>query len=108
MRCNVKLDLSDAQRNALAQLLTGKPTKRYATREEVAQYVLGAVEGITQPAPEAAPEPANLAPRAQVEGPKNPLTEAERATVQAKLAEGRSIGWIRGWIYAGRRINSTP
>ena len=104
MKCNVNLDLSDELRNALACLLDGKHTKRLATRKEVAQYVIGAVE-----AAGAAPgdEPVLIdAPARPSSAMRAPLSEAEQAEARRLASEGKSPGYIRGWIYAGRRLRA--
>ena len=105
MKCNIKLDVSDQQRNALACLLAGKAVKRLATREDVLSFVQGAVAGLSQETP-TLPLGSPSVPAAAPSGAlRAPLSPAELATVAELTKAGRSPGYIRGWIYAGRRIH---
>ncbi|MDH3376167.1 MAG: hypothetical protein OEQ39_04255, partial [Gammaproteobacteria bacterium] len=46
MKTNVSIELSDVQLNQLAQLITGKPTTRKATRKEIRAYVSQNLAGL--------------------------------------------------------------
>lgn len=106
MKVNLSLEITDGARNALGQLLRGKPGKYLATREEVKAFMLGTVAGLIRLQPSHGLGEATPAAAATVEAIRAPLTPAEEK-VAAKLAsEGKSPGYIRGWIYAGRRINA--
>lgn len=119
MKTNLKLDVADAQRNALACLLAGKQVKRLASREEVGEFVQGALAGLERigtmiPAsgPKVADFPAAVERAARGAGEATPEVEAMRVAYRPEearevarlLAEGRSEGYVRGWVYAGRKL----
>lgn len=89
MKVALSLEISDEQRNALAQEIAGKKVQRLATREEVRAYVEGAIGA--------------LSTRVESAGPSSGLSSSE-AEVVAKLREqGKSESYIRGWVQAGRK-----
>lgn len=103
MKCNVKIEISDEARRALSSLLAGKPVKRLATRDEVNAYLLGTVAGLMR---EGGADLGQKTVEASqvVDAIRRPFTAAEQREVERLQAEGRSEGYIRGWVYAGRRL----
>lgn len=59
MKVAMSIEVSDSQRNSLAQLLSGKTVKRLATRVEVRDYVEGCIAALDV---DIVPEPAPGAP----------------------------------------------
>lgn len=115
MKTVIRLDVTDEQRNALAQLLARKPVKRLATREEVDAYVQGIVaqlaDGVT---PETfAPEvPRCFEPKPEVAD--IPISELARANAAAtaaiaggRLTEAGRLSYVRGFVLAGRSARAT-
>lgn len=90
MKVNVRLEVSDAARNALAVELSGHVVKRLATRDEVREFVCGVLAVL---------EAEGVEPRARVQG-----APGEDALVRKLAAEGKPPGYIRGYINAGRAI----
>lgn len=104
MKTNVKLDVSDEIRNALAILIAGKQVKRLASREDVTAFVTGALEGLLQTAqPIDEDEPVRRSRSAEPRSQS--LTADEERTIARLQKEGRDEGYIRGWIYAGRKLS---
>ena len=107
MKTVIRLDVTDAQRNALARLLAGKDVKRLATREEVADYVAGIVERLgTGPAPAIEPPPC-FKPKPEVAdiGPADLAlanVAANRAIAEGRLTEEGRLSYVRGFVLAGR------
>ena len=96
MKVNVKLSLSDEERNIMAVNISGKDSKRMVTRAEVNEFVQGCMDCITdaiigQPVTEMKPA-------------KNPLSSDEQAEVERLRAMGKSDSYIRGWLQVGRSI----
>lgn len=108
MKMNCKLEVSDETRNALAVLLTGKPVKRLATRDEVGEFIRGALDALTASAPaglgygppEGVPEVAGVTAPERL----STLTVVEQAHADKLTAEGKDASYIRGWLVAGRVI----
>ena len=46
MKVNINLEIDDARRNRLAQVLDGKAVKRIATRDEVRDFVNALIESV--------------------------------------------------------------
>ncbi len=111
MKTVIRLDITDAQRNALAQLLAGKPVKRLATREEVAAYVVGLADQLgagTPPVIDDTPPPPCFKPKPEVADiPTDELVQANRAAssaiVAGRLTEEGRVSYVRGFVNAGRR-----
>ena len=57
MKVNVGIELTDEQRNALADWLDGKQTKRLATRRDVNELVTGLLAGIVDSSAHVEPGP---------------------------------------------------
>lgn len=96
MKVNINLEVSDAQRNWLAQLLDGKPVKRLATRDDVREtivkFVTSWAEAPVSPPPEKAAE----------RGVQLPASARE---IEARLhEEGRSEAYIQSYLrgYLGK------
>ena len=94
MIVNIRIEISDEQRNTLACAIAGKAVKRLATREDVTAYVEGAIARIEVKAEDSVDS--QLA---------RPLPIVERLR-----AEGRSddyiTSYLRGWAAAGKTAQS--
>jgi len=103
MKTVIALDISDEQRNNLACLLSGKLVKRLATREEVRDYVNGAIERLSEAKADLA---CGLTPHSSSEATVHQgviARTAQEAEHIAKLrAQGRSDSYIIGWLKPGR------
>ncbi len=80
MKTNIPLELTDEQRNTLAQLLDGKETKRLATRKEVVtmahEFFLGMLE----------------------------RSEVKAEVLDYDHLEDKNESYIRGWNLVGERM----
>ena len=94
MKVALSIEITDEQRNALASAITGKETKRLATRDEVREFLEGAIASLGASA--VVGDAAGFA-RTTV------LSPAEEELVGKLRAEGRSSGYIVGYIKAGRK-----
>jgi hypothetical protein len=95
MKTNVSVDLDDAARSRLADLLDGKATKRLATRAEIGALCRAGLDALLgdQDAP---PRPDPVAP---------PVRKTVTADDEAVLA-GKSESYRRGWDQAGAVITA--
>lgn len=100
MKTNISIDLSDAERNVIANLLKGKETKALVTRSELNEMVQGFVKGILDY------EPTTSAAKVVKIG-FSPIN------ISAKLQESLDahgyhedhpsrLGYIRGWNSVGK------
>ncbi|MDJ0905382.1 MAG: hypothetical protein QNI96_05140 [Woeseiaceae bacterium] len=98
MITNLRLDLTDRQRNDLACMLAGKKVARLATRAEITDYVTGLLERslCESTAVRATPE---SPVRQQLAGA---LSFDEQQLVEQLRAAGKNDSYIRGYIKAGR------
>lgn len=94
MKVALSIEITDEQRNALAIALAGKETKRLVTRDEVREFLEGAIASLGAPA--VVGDAVGFA-RTTV------LSPAEEELVEKLRAEGRSDGYIVGYIKAGRK-----
>lgn len=101
MKCNVKLDVNDAQRVGLASLLAGKPVKRLATRDDVAGFIIGMMAALQESAYDDEPTPERVRAVAAV---GKGYTPEEARKYDALIAAGKPEGYARGWIAASRRM----
>lgn len=96
MKTNISIELSDSERNVIANLLKGKETKSMVTRSELSEMVQGFVQGIL------GYEPTEIA-----------ILGNSLINVSAKLQqlldkhgydEGHPsrLGYIRGWNAIGK------
>lgn len=107
MITNIAVELSDEQRNKIAQRIFGSPGKRMITRDELRQVVWGFVtalgDNIVVPTPAEAEDEHRVARRVADEVvSRSPYTAAEQELADRLTAEGRSPEYIRGYISAGR------
>ncbi len=98
MITNVRIDLTDEQRNVLSRAINPSAPKRLATRQDVTEYVMGCIEAAT------APEAISEAPRAvstpsSVSAPAYTRLQAimERERLSDKRLAGKSDSYVRGW-----------
>lgn len=98
MIVNVRLEVDDEARQALASLLAGKPVKRLAGRKEVCEVVGGIIAGLKAVPPEnreGVPEQARsmdeLARRRGGRSLKEPDPE------DAEELAGKSASYVTGW-----------
>jgi hypothetical protein len=115
MRTNINIELTDSQRNSIAQLLDGKASKREITRKEVTELTLAVWEAVVAladapvAATQATQERFEEVPASRVPGPPSatPVRVGKEPTVaQLKVvaelaakhrAAGRSEDWLTGW-----------
>lgn len=95
MKCIIKLELTDYQRNALARHMSGRDVKRLATRDDFRSFVKGCIDMLTATKPE------------ETGGKLRGLTPEEERDVESLRNKGWTESQIRGWITAGRVIKST-
>lgn len=95
MKVNLSVEIDDAQRNRLAQLIDGKTNKRLATRDEVRAFVEQLIESL-------ATDSAPLAVQTQVENRPSPDLGGLAAVANARVAEMREQGvteeYIQRWL----------
>lgn len=101
MKVNVNVEITDAQRNALAQAIDGKKNKRLATRDEVRDYVAGCIESLI--APGEATDTEHVAAR---HPPPRPDAIGDLMRIDPEDEEhlsGKEPGYIAGWNRWKRR-----
>ena len=106
MNVNIKISMSDEDRNIMAMNLTGKISKRMVTRAEVNQFVQGCLDSITDSINIGSPRETVKVGYIDTNVPKpakNWFTEDERSTVESLRAMGRDESYIRGWLQVGRK-----
>lgn len=107
MKVVIRVDVSDAQRVALACAIKGKPTLRLATREEFNDYVQGCLAllvglgDIAMPPVQAAQGMAERV--ADQEVGRNPSRFTDANIAEWLRLQGKSEGYIRGYLAAGKR-----
>ena len=108
MIVNVRLDVTDDQRRALASLLAGRPVRRMATRAEVVDLLGAALAGLSEggTGTSAPPPEAPGAKAGMTEAARAPLTPRELAEAERLAKAGKTAGYVRGWILAGRIIRT--
>lgn len=102
MKVNVNIEIDDARRNALAQLLDGKPVKRMATRDEVRDLVVALIESLAA----AQVYPPAPVPEARTNHPAHDaLPAAASARIEELRAEGKGEDYIQSWLrgFLGKR-----
>ena len=102
MKTNVSIELSDEQRDVLADILDGKVTKRLATRKEVVELCEQHIERLLGGM--AKPEPSNkvvLATATNVRTDpdlQHKVDPSLRIDPEDRVAlAGKDAGYIRGW-----------
>lgn len=93
MKTNLQIELTDQQRNHLAQLIDGKPSKREVSRKEViaiCQQHIGGLLGSADNSFEREQE--DLTTPAQF----NPLYDIDPAD-RPLMAQPNNPGYVRGW-----------
>lgn len=90
MKTNISIDLSDPERNVIANFLRGKETKGMVTRSELNEMVQGFVQGIL--GYEIGFSPINISAK---------LQEALDAHGYHEDHPSR-LGYIRGWNSVGK------
>jgi hypothetical protein len=101
MITNIRLELDDDARRALASLIAGKPVKRLATRAEVCDFVRGSVDALV----DGMANDLNLAgaqPKAEVSTASR-LSPQEVAGVERLRKQGHNDSYIRGQLQVCRR-----
>jgi hypothetical protein len=99
MIVNVRIDIDDAQRNALSVLLNPAAPKRLATRLEVNSFVCGIIDGVCKTVP---PMAADETPRTRSLSD----TVARARAEDPEALRGKSDGFVLGWCkvkYAAER-----
>lgn len=91
MKTIIHSELTDQQRNTLAQLLDQKPTTRLATRAEVQAFALGALDAATIEEPRIALAAVQHLPPA----PPELLARARRS--------GNAVSYINGYNQVAQR-----
>ena len=97
MNVNLKLSLTDVERNILARILSAKATKRLATRREVKDLVDGFLaallhaEDLDDAVPDKPKEP-------------QPVDLSVVPTEYARRPLSWKLGWLRGWNLVGRSL----
>ena len=98
MNVNVKLSLTDEQRNVMYRNMTGKDVKRMVSRAEVNEFVRGCLAAVVEDAP--------------VDGEGQPihevtqLTASEMREVKRLQEAGHNASYIRGWLQVMRRCRA--
>jgi hypothetical protein len=106
MNVNIKISMSDEDRNIMAMNLTGKISKRMVTRAEISSFVQGCLDSITDSINIGEPLETVKVGYIDTNAPKpmtDWFTEIERSTVEGLRAMGRDDSYIRGWLQVGRR-----
>lgn len=113
MNVNVKVALTDEQRNVMYRNLTGKDVKRMVSRREVNDFVQGCIDAVLQPGSTAKllardlseVECRILAARGpgEVRAPQRSLLEIDPE--DAEWLADKSPSYIRGWNQVKRRKN---
>lgn len=96
MKVNANIEITDAQRNVLAQQIDGKPNKRLATRDEVRAYVDGCIASLVEG--ETAAETVTAAPLSPRRSPSTSellKIDPEDEAVLKDKEPGFIIGWNR-------------
>lgn len=105
MNVNIKISMSDEDRNIMAMNLTGRISKRMATRAEINEFVQGCLDRITDSI--SIGEATNTVKVGYIDTgvpkPKSWFTEDERSVVESMRALGREDSYIRGWLQVGRK-----
>jgi len=96
VKTNVPIDLTDAQRSELANMLDGKVTQRLATRKEIVKLCEAYIAGLVgEDAAEAPVKPQNRVVLATCQNRYDPSLNGDDED-RDHLA-GKSEGYIRGW-----------
>lgn len=93
MKVNVNVEISDAQRNVLAQAIDGKPIKRLATRDEVRDYVAGCIASLVEAG-------AVTEPTAVASTPLRPASTNDLSVIDPEdeeILRGKDPGYVVGW-----------
>ncbi len=95
MKVSLSLEVSESQRNALAQLIDGKSIKRLATRDEVRAFVEQLIESLaTDSAPLAVQTQVDIRPSPDLGG----LAAVANARVAEMREEGKTEEYIQSWL----------
>jgi hypothetical protein len=100
MKTNVPINLTDEERDRLANVLDGKVSKRLATRAEVCEAAEAFLRALVEPE---APTP---------EAPVTPPVQSFKGNpteIPAKWRDrlqGKSDGYIRGFLAADRQLRA--
>ena len=95
MIVNVRLDISDEDRQRLASRIAGRPIKGLVKRREVVAFVEGCLAKACADQQDG--------DSGQLESlPSGNLSAAELAAVERLREEGHDDGYITGWLIAGR------
>lgn len=101
MNVNVKLSLTDEERNTMYRNITGKDVKKMVSRKDVSEFVAGAIASVLVEGDEEQDTCDQTVPVSQL------LTPSEVRIVERLSAEGKSESYIRGFIKGGRPGNRT-
>tara|TARA_R100000935_G_C2708838_1_gene113239 strand:+ start:68 stop:370 length:303 start_codon:yes stop_codon:yes gene_type:complete len=100
MKTNISIELSDAERNVIANLLKGKETKSMVTRSELSEMVQGFVQGIL------GYEPTTTAAKVVKIGfsPINISAKLQQSLDNHGYHESHPsrLGYVRGWNAVGK------
>lgn len=92
MKTNVSIELSDVQLNQLAQVITGKPTARKATRKEIKAYVCQNLAGLLA---EYRPTDLDLKETNRPQAARSSLYQIDPEDMP--VLRNRSPAYVRGW-----------
>ena len=102
MKANVSIDISDEQRDRLANLIDGKVTKRLATRKDIVDICNAVIDSMSAEQE----QPQNIevfeAPPTRIGGLSRSLLEID--SEDAEILKGKSESYIRGWNNTKRRF----
>lgn len=106
MRANIKVELTDEERNQVAIAIRGKPTKAMVTRAQLTEMVGGFLEGIISA--EKNPEPETVTHQVSKPATRRvyPITaQLEKMLAKRGYIEGhpKRIGYIRGYYAVKNR-----
>jgi hypothetical protein len=114
MKVALSLEVTDDQRRELARRLAAKSTSRLATRDEVREFVNGAIDTLSDGDATSLDNEVSAASDdgkgdVDVDGGQARrlgLRDADERELATKLqAEGKSESYIRGYLAAGRKTS---
>ena len=106
MKVALSIEVTDQQRNSLAQRIDGRACKRLATRDEVREYVEECLNVLvpihSAPSDTVESTPLPVSTPSQVSGGADLVdrypTEALRKWARKLRSEGKPDNWIRGYL----------
>jgi hypothetical protein len=107
MKTNLSIELDDNERNHIAHILDGKPTKRLVTRNEVVAIASGAVQALLDrpKTPEALPQPAAPPPVAGT--PRAVVTRNKNIPCERPTTEKDFPAIVADWYTRAKQADPT-